>query len=244
MQERDLRLPDAGARRLVDQAHSLVAQPPEDGLDVVDLVGDVVQPRAALGEELADRRVVVERGEQLDVVLAHVQQPGLDTLRLHRLAVHQGEPVDVDVEVDRLLEVGDREADVVDAPEHRPESRQVAWLRVRIALIANPASGNGLDPESLAATMRRHGADVRPFDEPEAATAADLERLAVAGGDGTLGGAADLAARLGVPLAVIPTGTANDFARACELPDDPHAAAELAATGTRTRPMELGRLAD
>ena len=80
MQERDLRCADAGARRLVDQPHALVAQPPQDGLDVVDLVGDVVQPRAALGEELADRRVVVERREQLDVVLAHVQQRGLDTL--------------------------------------------------------------------------------------------------------------------------------------------------------------------
>ena len=62
MQERHLRLPDASARRLVDQAQPLVSQPPQDGLDVVDLVRDVVQPRAPLGEELADRRVVVERG--------------------------------------------------------------------------------------------------------------------------------------------------------------------------------------
>ena len=44
------------------------------------------------------------------------------------------------------------------------------------------------------------------------------ERIAVAGGDGTIGSVAELAGRLGVPLAVIPTGTANDFARAHELP--------------------------
>jgi hypothetical protein len=31
---------------------------------------------------------------------------------------------------------------------------------VRIALIANEASGGGFDPEPLVATMRRHGADV------------------------------------------------------------------------------------
>jgi hypothetical protein len=31
---------------------------------------------------------------------------------------------------------------------------------VRIALIANEASGGGFDPESLMVTMRRHGADV------------------------------------------------------------------------------------
>lgn len=115
---------------------------------------------------------------------------------------------------------------------------------MRIALIANPASGGGLDPEALAATMRRHGAEVRPCESPEAAAAYEPERVAVAGGDGTLGSAAELAGRLGVPLAVIPTGTANDFARACDLPSDPEAAAELAATGAETRPMELGRLAD
>jgi diacylglycerol kinase (ATP) len=121
---------------------------------------------------------------------------------------------------------------------------QVAWIRVRIALIANPASGNGFDAEALAATMRRHGADVRPCDGPDAAAAADPERVAVAGGDGSLGPAAAVAARLGVPLAVIATGTANDFARACDLPTDVADAAELAATGAETRPMELGRLAD
>jgi diacylglycerol kinase (ATP) len=43
---------------------------------------------------------------------------------------------------------------------------------------------------------------------------------------------------------VFPTGTANDFARAYGLPSDPREAAELAADGTDTRPLELGRLAD
>src|SRR3954453_5312475 len=247
MQESDLRLPDAGARRLVDQPQALVAQPPQDGLDVVDLVGPVVQARAALGEELADRRIVVERGEQLDMVLPHVQQRRLDALRLHGLTVHQGEPISVDVEVDRLLEVAHREADVVDAPEHRPESRQVAWLRVRIALIANAASGGGLDPEELAERMRRHGAEVRAFgcapEQLEPAAAWAPERVAVAGGDGTVGTVAELAGRLGVPLAVVPTGTANDYARASDLPDDPDDACALAVTGSELRPMELGRLA-
>ena len=37
---------------------------------------------------------------------------------------------------------------------------------MRVALIANRASGSGLDPEPLARAMREHGADaliVRPF---------------------------------------------------------------------------------
>jgi diacylglycerol kinase (ATP) len=119
---------------------------------------------------------------------------------------------------------------------------------VRIALIANAASGGGLDPEPLADTMRRHGAEVRACgcdpDDLEGVAAWAPDRIAVAGGDGTVGTAAQLAGRLGVPLAVIATGTANDFARATELPTEPEAACVLAATGTQLRPMELGRLAD
>jgi len=119
---------------------------------------------------------------------------------------------------------------------------------VRIALIANEASGGGLDPEPLADMMRRLGAEVRSCgcepDDLEQVAAWEPERLAVAGGDGTVGSVAELAGRLGVPLAVIATGTANDFARASDLPTDPEAACALAATGTELRPMELGRLAD
>jgi diacylglycerol kinase (ATP) len=70
------------------------------------------------------------------------------------------------------------------------------------------------------------------------------ERLAVAGGDGTVAGAAELAGRLGVPLGVIPGGTANDFVRTSGLPLDPLEAARLAVTGTELRRLELGRLGD
>jgi diacylglycerol kinase (ATP) len=119
---------------------------------------------------------------------------------------------------------------------------------VRIALAANRASGGGLDPEPLAAAMREGSAEVGVFgcDEPELERVAawEPERIAVAGGDGTIGPLAGLAGELGVPLAVIPTGTANDFARAYGVPDDLGEAAALAAAGARTRPLELGRLAD
>ena len=119
---------------------------------------------------------------------------------------------------------------------------------MRIALTANPKSGGGLDPEPLASAMREAGAEVEVFgcepDELERIAAARPERVAVAGGDGTIDPAAELAGRLGVPLAVIATGTANDFARANGLPDDPVEAARLAATGTETHALELGRLGD
>jgi diacylglycerol kinase (ATP) len=119
---------------------------------------------------------------------------------------------------------------------------------VRIALIANEASGGGFDPQPLVATMRRHGADVSIYgpnpEDLDVVPSREPERIAVAAGDGTIGGCAELAGRLGVPLAVIPMGTANDFARAAELPLDPEPACVLAATGERLRALELGRLAD
>jgi diacylglycerol kinase family enzyme len=119
---------------------------------------------------------------------------------------------------------------------------------VRIALSANTQSGGGLDPEPLANAMREQGAEVEVYgcepDELERIAASRPDRIAVAGGDGTIGPAAELAGRIRVPLAVIATGTANDFARATALPEDPLEAARLAATGTETRQLELGRLAD
>ena len=119
---------------------------------------------------------------------------------------------------------------------------------MRIALAANTESGGGLDPEPLVAAMRRHGAEVETCgcadDDLERIERSAPDRVAVAGGDGTIGPFAELAGRLGVPLAVIPTGTANDFARATGIPQDPEEAAELAAAGENTRVLELGRLAD
>jgi len=115
---------------------------------------------------------------------------------------------------------------------------------VRLALVANSASGGGLDPEPLAEAMG--GAEVFSCEEDDLARVFEWgpDRIAVAGGDGTIGPVAELAGRLGVPLGVIPAGTANDFARAHELPMDPLEAARLAASGTSLQALELGRLAD
>jgi diacylglycerol kinase (ATP) len=119
---------------------------------------------------------------------------------------------------------------------------------VRIALAANRASGGGLDPEPLLAALRERGAEAVDFgcqeDDLERAAAWEPDRLAVAGGDGTIGPVAELAGRLDVPLAVLPTGTANDFARAYGVPADPLEAAVLAVEGEHAKPLELGRLAD
>jgi YegS/Rv2252/BmrU family lipid kinase len=78
------------------------------------------------------------------------------------------------------------------------------------------------------------------LDERERALHLRPHRIAVAGGDGSIGCAAEVASRAEVPLAVIPVGTANDFARVLGLPQDPEAAADLAVRGTETRAIDLG----
>lgn len=116
---------------------------------------------------------------------------------------------------------------------------------MRLALIANDRSGGGLGADELAAALRDRGADVVLHsirDHERAGQDGPLDRIVVAGGDGSIGICAELAGRLDVPLAVIPAGTANDFARAHDLPTDPAEAAALAVDGRRAERMELGRL--
>lgn len=114
-----------------------------------------------------------------------------------------------------------------------------------IALLANPGSGSG-DAEAVAGLLREAGAEVSEFAVGawKEAAQAGADRIAVAGGDGSIGCAAQAARRAGVPLAVIAVGTANDFARGAELPSDVEAACALAARGERLRPMELGSVGE
>jgi diacylglycerol kinase (ATP) len=96
----------------------------------------------------------------------------------------------------------------------------------------------------IADLLRGYGVEVTSFaiGDTAAAVAAGAERIAVASGDGALGPVAAAAARADVPLAVIPVGTANDFARGQGLPAGPHSAARLAALGTGLRALDLNWL--
>ena len=114
-----------------------------------------------------------------------------------------------------------------------------------IALLANPESGQG-DADRVADAMRGLGADVTVFglDDVDGAIAASPDRLVVAGGDGSLGCVAAPAGRAGIAMAVVPTGTANDFARAMEIPLDLEEAARLAVQGTSTKRLDIARMDD
>jgi len=105
-----------------------------------------------------------------------------------------------------------------------------------------------------AARASGHQVEVRVTWEAGDATrlAAEASRLgfsrvAAGGGDGTINEVATglLTAKVpgkqGPALAVIPLGTANDFAHACGIPLEPGAAIELASTA-EPRPIDVGQV--
>jgi diacylglycerol kinase (ATP) len=112
-----------------------------------------------------------------------------------------------------------------------------------VALVANEDSGSS-DPERCAECLRSFGAQVRRFriGEIEEAIVSGVDRVVVAGGDGSIAPVAAAAGAAGIPVAVVPAGTANDFARRMELPDALADACRLAVRGTELRELELGWL--
>ena len=118
---------------------------------------------------------------------------------------------------------------------------------MHVLLVTNDNSGSAqaVDPASV---LVERACTVTVVDIADAArwamddmpgTTRDVERVVVAGGDGSVGCAARLALRLDVPLGVVPAGTANDFARAVHLPTDLERACVLAATGEQLRDIDL-----
>ena len=112
-----------------------------------------------------------------------------------------------------------------------------------VALVANERSGSS-DPERCAECLRSFGAKVRRFDIDQIgeAVVSGVRRVVVAGGDGSIAPVAAAAGAAGIPLAVVPAGTANDFARRMQLPEERSEACRLAVEGTELKALELGWL--
>lgn len=113
-----------------------------------------------------------------------------------------------------------------------------------IALIANPKNAGALKELRRAVkTLRDAGHRVMPrltFDDSDAtrfarrASERNVDLIIAAGGDGTINEVVNgmIQAREPRPaLAIVPLGTANDFAKGLEIPEDIHAAIDLAVHG-------------
>jgi len=123
--------------------------------------------------------------------------------------------------------------------------------------IINPASANGATarrwPALDALLRQRHTGplEIRFTERPGhavelAASAADRAAVLCVGGDGTLNEIVNGLMRIDAgrrpPLAMIPSGTGSDFARALGIPQDPAAAVAALAT-SRPTPIDVGELA-
>jgi diacylglycerol kinase family enzyme len=117
-------------------------------------------------------------------------------------------------------------------------------------LILNPASGGAaVLLRRLTRAARERGIRVRALRPGEAARRAAIEAadggarvLAVAGGDGSVAAVAGVAVERGLPLAVVPMGTLNHFARDLGLDlARPLRALDALATG-RERRVDVGRV--
>jgi YegS/Rv2252/BmrU family lipid kinase len=69
----------------------------------------------------------------------------------------------------------------------------------------------------------------------------EVELVIIGGGDGTLNAAADALIQTGLPLGILPLGTANDLARTLEVPADLADAGRVIAEGFSHR-IDLGRV--
>jgi diacylglycerol kinase family enzyme len=83
------------------------------------------------------------------------------------------------------------------------------------------------DPGGIAGIIVRH--------------AESVDRVIVGGGDGTLGSATRPAVDAGLPLAILPLGTANNVARTLGIPDDLDTACDIAA-GNERRRIDVGEV--
>ncbi len=101
MQEGHTRAADAAARVLVDQLEARAAQALERGLDVLDLVGDVVQARALAREEAPDGRLGESGASNSTWFSPTSKQQRLDALLGDDLAMGDRELEGVAVELER-----------------------------------------------------------------------------------------------------------------------------------------------
>ncbi len=120
----------------------------------------------------------------------------------------------------------------------------------RALLIANRASRRGAElREAALRRLAEAGVAVREMEpagresltKSIAAVAAEVDAILVLGGDGTLNAAAAGLMAAGLPLGVLPGGTANDFARTLGIAPDIDAAVDCILSG-RTRSIDLGEV--
>jgi diacylglycerol kinase (ATP) len=121
----------------------------------------------------------------------------------------------------------------------------------RALLILNRHARNGATASAeLIAALRQGGLEVQVADDDALSVGERIQRQAagcdliiVGGGDGTLNAATPALMAAGLPVGILPLGTANDLAKTLGIPADPLLAVQLIVNGS-TRPMDVGMVND
>jgi diacylglycerol kinase (ATP) len=118
-----------------------------------------------------------------------------------------------------------------------------------VILIVSPHAGHAAARAAAEAALRAAGVevgsvvDVSALDERlpqgKAWKDAGYGAAVAAGGDGTVGAVASHVAETGLPLGILPLGTANDVARSLDIPMELEAACAVVARGA-VRQIDLG----
>ncbi len=124
----------------------------------------------------------------------------------------------------------------------------------RVTVIVNPISGNHRDRQYVVDMVQRRlsssGGECNVVTTAARGDATTLAHQAVSekrdlvvvlGGDGTLNEVATGLVKSEVPLAVIPMGSGNGFARSLGVPNDPHKACEVIFDG-KVASIDVGRV--
>lgn len=114
---------------------------------------------------------------------------------------------------------------------------------MRVTLIHNPSAGDGRMPDrdDVVEAIEDLGWKVAPFDKRELDAALEKpgEAVLVAGGDGIVGKVAKRLAGSGVPMGIVPTGTANNVARTLGIGVDARAAIDVLSRAA-VRDVDMG----
>lgn len=118
--------------------------------------------------------------------------------------------------------------------------------RRALFLVNRNSRDGGSDLEAARRVLRDAGIALLEPEEGDAAAAiracrASVDLVIVGGGDGSMNAAAPALAETGLPLGLLPLGTANDLARTLAIPGDLAEAAAVIAAGRRHR-IDLGRV--
>ena len=111
----------------------------------------------------------------------------------------------------------------------------------RALVIHNPHSGRADKLSAVLNHLKLVGIDIADVisiasldglpDQGQAWMERGIEIAIAAGGDGVVGGVITHIAECGLPLGILPLGTANDVARSLDMPQDVQKAAEIIAQG-------------